>query len=73
MDIITDDIDYSVYLKNNENISALHLGEYMLTKQAIINTSRLDIIKDYNIFKFLLIECRANPNVGSRNPYSTKR
>ena len=25
--------------------------------------------KDFEIFKFLLHECKANPNVGSRNPY----
>ena len=150
VDIITDDIDYSVYLKNNENISALHLGEYIATKQPIRNTGRLDNIKDffadtyeslekiskdevnaymsdgntliistvratskpmnqrkekirwlislggdvnkrdnarryfpplshaiqvkdYEMFGFLLVECRANPNVGSKNPYSGEK
>ncbi len=150
VDIITDDIDYSVYLKNNENISALHLGEYIATKQPIRDTGRLDNIKDffadtydslekigkdevnaymsdgntliistvratskpmnqrkekirwlislggdvnkrdnarryfpplshaiqvkdYEMFGFLLVECRANPNVGSKNPYSGEK
>ena len=150
VDIITDDIDYSVYLKNNENISALHLGEYIATKQPIIDTGRLDNIKDffadtyeslekigkdevnaymsdgntliistvraiskpmnqrkekirwlislggdvnkrdnarryfpplshaiqvkdYEMFGFLLVECGANPNVGSKNPYSGEK
>ena len=150
VDIITDDIDYSVYLKNNENIAALHLGKYIATKQPIRDTGRLDNIKDffadtyeslekiskdevnaymsdgntliistvratskpmnqrkekirwlislggdvnkrdnarryfpplshaiqvkdYEIFGFLLVECRANPNVGSKNPYSGEK
>ena len=150
VDIITDDIDYSVYLKNNENISALHLGKYIATKQPIRDTGRLDNIKDffadtyeslekigkdevnaymsdgntliistvratskpmnqrkekirwlislggdvnkrdnarryfpplshaiqvkdYEMFRFLLVECRANPNVGSKNPYSGEK
>lgn len=150
VDIITDDIDYSVYLKNNENIEALHLGKYIATKQPIRDTGRLDNIKDffadtyeslekiskdevnaymsdgntliistvraiskpmnqrkekirwlislggdvnkrdnarryfpplshaiqvkdYEMFGFLLVECRANPNVGSKNPYSGEK
>lgn len=150
VDIITDDIDYSVYLKNNENIAALHLGKYIATKQPIRDTGRLDNIKDffadtyeslekiskdevnaymsdgntliistvratskpmnqrkekirwlislggdvnkrdnarryfpplshaiqvkdYEMFGFLLVECRANPNVGSKNPYSGEK
>lgn len=150
VDIITNDIDYSVYLKNDKNISALHLEKYMATKQLIINTGRLDMIndffadsyesmghlsvdevnaymrdgytliistirakskpisqrkakikwlislgadinkrdnarryfpplshaiqvKDYDMFRFLLVECRANPNVGSRNPYGCEK
>ena len=26
-------------------------------------------MKDYEMFMFLLLECKANPNVGSRNPF----
>lgn len=144
-DIITEDTDYSAYLKSDENVSALHLREYMTTKQELINMTRLvdineyfannynDIglldnsevnaylpdgntliisavrnrnatleerkekirwlisqgadvnkrdcnrryfppishaiqMKDYDMFVFLLDECKANPNIGSRNP-----
>lgn len=146
VDIITDDTDYSAYLKGHESVSALHLREYMATKQEITNMAKLARIdtyyadsyekceeptaeevnaylqdgntliisavrnnranveqrkakikwliqrgadvnkrdnsrryfpalshavqmKDYEIFMFLLSECNANPNVGSRNPF----
>ena len=146
VDIITEDTDYSAYLKGNESVHALHLREYMVTKQELINMSKLseidsyyndsyenceipnldevnaylpdgntliistvrnrkedlnkrkekikwlinhgaDINKrdcgrryfppishavqmgDYDMFIFLLTECNANPNVGSRNPF----
>ncbi len=148
VDIITDDTDYSAYLKGNDSVSAIHLREYMATKQEILNMSKLsridsyyadsyedcevpsaeeinaylpdgntllisavrnrniplekrkakikwllkhnaDINKrdnsrryfpaishavqmgDYDMFIFLLNECKANPNVGSRNPYDS--
>ena len=35
----------------------------------ITHTIQLD---NYNLFIFLLNECHANPNVGSKNPYSSK-
>lgn len=146
VDIITEDTDYSAYLKGNESVTALHLREYMATKQELINMSKLskidayysdsymdcdvpnaeevnaylpdgntliisavrnrratqeqrkakikwlisydaDVNKrdcsrryfppishavqmgDYDMFLFLLQECKANPNVGSRNPF----
>lgn len=146
VDIITEDTDYSAYLKGNESVSALHLREYMATKQELINMTKLtkidafyadsyekcpepnqdevnayladgytliisvvrnrkppleqrkakikwlisqgaDVDKrdcnrryfpplshavqmgDYELFVFLLQECGANPNVGSRNPF----
>lgn len=148
VDIITEDTDYSAYLKGHESVSAIHLREYMATKQELLNMSKLsridgyyadsyvecevpfeeevnaylpdgntllisavrnrgvsleqrkekirwllghkaDINKrdnsrryfpaishavqmgDYNMFEFLLIECKASPNVGSRNPYDS--
>ncbi len=146
IDIITNDIDYSVHLKNNEDIKAVHLREYTFTKQkltdmvtflkvrdtyqdsyddvdvpedinaydsegntliisAVLNKKNnfhqrkakikwlikngADInkkdcnrhyfppishsvqINDYEMFKFLLTECKANPNIGSRNPYDS--
>ncbi len=148
VDIITEDTDYSAYLKGHESVSALHLREYMATKQELINMTKLsridsyyadsyeecevpteeevnaylpdgntllisavrnkkipfeqrkekirwllknkaDINKrdnsrryfpplshavqmgDYDMFIFLLNECGANPNVGSRNPFDS--
>lgn len=144
--IITDDIDYSVSLKGDSVITALHLREYMSTRQQIVNMVKLveidnlyadsydnitppdkddinaylqdgltliisavrnkqhsslqrrekirwlvangaDVNKrdcqrryfpplshsvqmnDFEMFEFLLKECHADPNVGSRNPY----
>lgn len=143
VDIITEDTDYSAYLKGHESVSALHLREYMATKQDLINMTKLARIdayyadsyeeceeptadevnaylqdgntliisavrnnratieqrkekikwliqlgadvnkrdcsrryfpalshavqmKDYEMFMFLLLECKANPNVGSQ-------
>lgn len=147
VDILTDDTDYSAYLKGDETVSALHLKEYMAKKQVLLDMTKLikinacfaesykdfepltqgeanaylpdgntliisavrnrkrsfrvrkekikwliaqgaDIdqrdcnrryfpplshaiqVGDYEMFLFLLKECRANPNVGSRNPHS---
>ena len=144
--IITDDADYSAFLKGDETVTALHLREYMITKQKLVNMKGLveldnyfaddyseiiapdedeinafladgntliisvvrnrkhslsqrkakikwlidngaDVNKrdckhryfpplthaiqmnDYDMFIFLLDECKANPNVGSRNPH----
>lgn len=148
VDIITEDTDYSVYLKGDENVSAVHLKAYMKKKQKLLNMDRLDhfnslyldsydgvekptaeeangylrdgntmIISairnnavsfeqrknkikwliscgadvdqrdlnrryfppithavqkdDYEMVEFLLNECGANPNVGSRNPHDS--
>lgn len=144
--IITDDVDYSAFLKGDETVIALHLREYMITKQKLVNMKGLveldgyyaddysdvtppdedeinaflpdgntliisivrdrrhsfeqrkakinwlinngaDVNKrdcsrryfpplthaiqmnDYNMFLFLLNECHADPNIGSRNPH----
>lgn len=147
VDIITDDTDYSAYLKGNGSVNAVHLREYMATRQGIINMEKYKRIRDYyadtyedaevpsieeinaydengntlliscvragnripleqrkakikwlishkakvdlrdcgskylpalshaiqmkqyEIFEFLLDECKANPNAGSRNPH----
>lgn len=148
VDIITEDTDYSAYLKGDENITALHLKEYMKQKQTLLNMDRMehfnslyldsyegaempteeevngylrdgntlivsvvrnrgvsleqrkskikwliscgaDIdrrdnsrryfpplthavqINDIEMVEFLLKECKANPNVGSRNPHDS--
>ena len=150
VDIITEDTDYSAYLKGNSSVMALHLREYMATKQEFHDVSALseadkyygnsyesvlslsedeinaylpdgntliistvrnksvpieyrkekirwlirhkaDVNKrdnsrryfppishaiqmgDYDMFVFLLEECRANPNVGSKNPYGSDK
>ncbi len=146
VDIITEDCDYSAYLKGDENVSAVHLRDYMKKKQELLNMDRMEhfnslfldsydgvekptpeeangylrdgntmIIsavrnnratleqrkkkilwliscgadvdkrdnsrryfpplthavqkKDADMVRFLLEECNANPNVGSRNPH----
>ena len=148
VDIITEDTDYSAYLKGNDSVTALHLREYSATKQALHNVAVLieidnyyadsyegcrvpseeevnaylpdgntliisavrnrsvpieqrkekirwllknkaDInvrdnsrryfpalshavqMGDFEMFDFLLNECGANPNVGSRNPFDS--
>ena len=148
VDIITEDTDYSAYLKGDESVNAIHLREYMATKQDLLNMQKLLRIKsyyadsyencevpteeevnaylpdgntliisavrdrdvpfeqrkakikwllshkadidkrdssrryfppishavqmnDYDMFIFLLKDCKANPNVGSRNPYDS--
>ncbi|SCP99155.1 ankyrin repeat domain-containing protein [Anaerobium acetethylicum] len=47
VDIITNDTDYSAYLKGHEAVSALHLREYMATRQGIINMERLMRVNKY--------------------------
>ena len=42
VDIITEDTDYSVYLKGDRNVSAVHLKDYMKKKQTLLNMERLD-------------------------------
>ncbi len=148
VDIITEDTDYSAYLKGDENITALHLKEYMKQKQTLLNMDRMEHfnslyldsydgiekpteeevngylsdgntlivsvirnrrvsfeqrkakikwliscgadvdkrdnsrryfpplthavqINDMEMVEFLLKECKANPNVGSRNPHDS--
>ncbi len=148
VNIITDDADYSAFLKGNEDVTALHLREYMATKQSFVNMTELDKLDkyyadsydnikvpdydeinaslpngytliisavrnksqslerrkgkilwlisngadvnkrdeerryfpplshaiqlgDFEMFSFLLNECNANPNIGSRNPHDS--
>lgn len=148
VDIITEDTDYLAYLKGHESVSAIHLREYMATKQELLNMTKLSKINEYyndtydaceiptkeevnaylpdgntlliavvrnkyvpleqrkakirwliangadvdkrdnsrryfpalshaiqmndlDMFMFLLDECHANPNIGSRNPFDS--
>lgn len=47
VDIITNDVDYSVYLKGNETVKALNLREYIATKQAFVNIAHIREIDNY--------------------------
>lgn len=47
VDIITDDIDYSAYLKGHKTVNSLHLSEYMKTKQAITNMEKINQINNF--------------------------
>lgn len=49
VDIITNDIDYSAYLKkdNNNDVKAIHLREYLMTKQGIMNMAFLIKLNNY--------------------------
>ena len=42
VDIITEDTDYSAYLKGDENVTALHLKDYMKQKQILLNMDHMD-------------------------------
>ncbi len=148
VDIITNDTDYSAYLKGDETISSIHLADYIKSKQILLNMDRMDYFNqlylesfddvekptpdeadgylrdgytmiiaavrnnavpfelrkkkiewligcgadvnkrdynrryfppithaiqknDYEMVEFLLKECKANPNVGSRDPFDS--
>lgn len=157
VDIISNDVDYSAYLKGNNTVRSLFLGEYRAKKQKTVNFIKIQEIdkyyaesydecpiptkeeanayfnngdpkmgdgstliistvrnrnhtleerkakikwlisyganvnkrdcnrryfpplthavqmSDYDMFIFLLKECHANPNVGSKNPHSAKK
>ena len=47
VDIITEDADFSAYLKGDEAVTAVHLREYMFTKQALVNMTSLTELRDY--------------------------
>ena len=45
--IITDDADYSAFLKGDDTVTALHLREYMITKQKLVNMKGLVELDKY--------------------------
>ncbi|MBR1530190.1 MAG: ankyrin repeat domain-containing protein [Oscillospiraceae bacterium] len=45
--IITDDADYSAFLKGDDTVTALHLREYMITKQNLVNMKGLVELDQY--------------------------
>lgn len=66
VEIITEDTDYSAYLKGNESVAALHLREYMATKQEIINMLKISKIDAY--YADTYDECEI-PNAEEINAY----
>lgn len=66
VDIITEDTDYSAYLKGNESVAALHLREYMATKQELINMSKISKIDAYYADSYEKCEV---PNADEINAY----
>lgn len=42
VDIITEDSDYSAYLKGDEKLTAIHLRDYIKKKQDILNMDRME-------------------------------
>ena len=42
VDIITEDSDYSAYLKGDEKITAVHLRDYIKKKQSMLNMDRME-------------------------------
>lgn len=66
VDIITEDTDYSAYLKGNESVVALYLREYMATKQELINMSKISKIDAYYAESYEMCEV---PNAEEINAY----
>lgn len=67
VDIITDDTDYSAYLKGHESILAVHLREYMATRQELVNMEKLSEIDRYYADSYE--SCEAVPSVEEANAY----
>ena len=50
--IITDDADYSAFLKGDETVTALRLGEYMITRQKLVNMKGLVELDNYYAYDY---------------------
>lgn len=66
VDIITDDCDYSAYLKGDENVSAIHLRDYVKKKQSMLNMDRLEYFNSLFLDSYEEIE---KPTVEEANGY----
>lgn len=71
VDIITEDVDYSAYLKGNESVAALHLREYMATRQGIINMDRLMRVNNYYADSYDNAEIPSSEEVNAYLPDGT--
>lgn len=47
VDVITNDVDYSAYLRDNKAVKSLFLNEYIATKQKLVNMIKIKEINDY--------------------------
>ncbi len=66
VDIITEDTDYSAYLKGDDSISAIHLKDYMKKKQELLNMDRLD---SFNSLYLDSYEEAERPTIEEANGY----
>lgn len=66
VDIITEDADYSAYLKGDDSITALPLNEYIKTKQTLVNMDRMNYYDSLYLDSYDGIE---SPNCDEINGY----
>lgn len=66
VDIITEDTDYSVYLKGDESVFAIFLKDYMKKKQKLLNMDRMDHFDSLYLPTYEGVEC---PTVEEANGY----
>lgn len=66
VDIITEDTDYSAYLKGDENVTALHLKDYMKQKQILLNMDHMDKFNSMYLDSYEGVE---RPTVEEANGY----
>ena len=66
VDIITDDTDYSAYLKGDENVNAIHVRDYMKKKQSFLNMERMERFDSFYLDSYDSVEC---PNSDEANGY----
>lgn len=71
VDILTEDIDYSVYLKGDDSVSALHLREYLATKQGLLNMEKLLEFNDYYADSYDDIESFSKDEINAYLPDGT--
>ena len=66
VDIISNDVDFSAYLKGVKTVKALFLREYLATKQELVSMTRIKEIDDYFALSYEDIQ---PPTVQEANAY----
>lgn len=66
VDIITEDTDYSAYLKGDDVVSAVHLKAYMKRKQGLLNMERLEHFNSLYLDSYEDADC---PTIEEANGY----